>query len=126
MIQGCDVIPIASKSDHLLVRLQMKQFLPSCSRTRRKVTRVTREDSSFAACFRSHLPLDPPSSLSDWQSQVLDVERAAKEQFQGAKKVFNHWDEKAKRLKGQRDEATGMQRRKLAKELYLYLKRKMA
>eukprot|EP00971_Amphidinium_carterae_P073623 1455812-Amphidinium_carterae.1 len=69
MIQGCDVIPIASKSDHFLVRLQMKSFSLHVLGLGVRLLGLHGKTPLLLLVFAPHLPLDPPSSLSDWQSQ---------------------------------------------------------
>eukprot|EP00971_Amphidinium_carterae_P289367 5745253-Amphidinium_carterae.2 len=114
LVQGCDVLPIASKSDHYLVRLQLKADSPARrKRGRRKLGHW--ENSDFCKLFQSALPNEVPCQMQEWQQAVVLAIDEAKNRFTQRVSRKRMWDERAKDLWERRKGAVGNERRELSK-----------
>eukprot|EP00971_Amphidinium_carterae_P326367 6457099-Amphidinium_carterae.1 len=122
---AADVLPVASRSDHLLVRLQAKeccQHRRSRSRGKKKLDWGNPINIDLA---RQLLPTTVPSTLRSWRDALVEVSEEVSNRVVSVGSVaWKAWDTYARELRLKRNRAKGNERVRLSKMLYGYLRQR--
>eukprot|EP00971_Amphidinium_carterae_P054551 1074765-Amphidinium_carterae.1 len=122
---NCEVFPVPARSDHLFVRMQLKQVVKHRFRGQRQSKPW--DHPEFVGAFTSALPIQPATSMQEWQQAVLQATAVATAALpRGKSNRKNGWDEKALELWSKRHDTVGVDRIALSKQLYAHLKKKKA
>eukprot|EP00971_Amphidinium_carterae_P294335 5844248-Amphidinium_carterae.1 len=111
----CDVFPVASKSDHYMVRVQLKQHFPRQLRRGSKKEHWW-ENDDFRRVFLSSLPSDVPETLDGWQSEVSKAMGFARSIAQPlVRPSCSRWDARAWELRDAGNSSQGRERQLFSK-----------
>eukprot|EP00971_Amphidinium_carterae_P326643 6457561-Amphidinium_carterae.1 len=108
---ACDVVPVASRSDHLLVRLQAKECRHHRRSRLRGKKRLDWSNPDNIERLNQLLPTSPPGTLSSWRDVLVDVSQAvAQAEVSVDRAPWRAWDTFARELRHRRSGAKGNER----------------
>eukprot|EP00971_Amphidinium_carterae_P344172 6484393-Amphidinium_carterae.1 len=109
---ACDVAYIASKSDHLAVRLQIKEVQPM-KRKKRRGLFVDWSSSLAQSTLAGFLPVSVPTTLTTWHDAISHAADCTAKLLPRVKRK-PPLDDTAIHLKAMRDNAKGVKRREFS------------